>query len=241
MDQQTQQLVAQVRQWLSQGFGKAFADLDSAELRAQTEPRERPVAGTQQRLKEAQRLSLAGDVKGAWTSLAHAANISLDAAGYPDESEFRGQGKMAARSHACFWRGISCALVGGIESQLMQWDLMACDMWFGQAAWAFFELGEVEWGARAMAEWGEARLAVGDWDMAQMFLRAAGGMYLGLDDMQSSVALLERLAHPGPSRWESAFLLGRSPTEDERLMLVTILGGKNAYALRQAVVNYQPR
>jgi hypothetical protein len=236
MDEELALAVQQFLTWLDGPFGAAFAQLDGPDLRLQTEQRDRPVAGVQQRLQDAQRKVVNGQRADALNDVRWAANIALDGAGYPDPKEFRGKNVSIARAHACLWRGISCGLLGDIEKQLMNWDLMACDMWFGQAAWGFLNNGETAHGARALAEWSEARMAVGDWDSAHMFGTAAMALFVSVDEHQSSVAVAGRLAKNGPSDLDSAVLFGRTPSQSELVGLVTVLGGKNAYHLRANIM-----
>ena len=56
----------------------------------------------------------------------------------------------------------TCGILGSIEPQLISWDPMSCDMWFGQAAYIYLNLERGIEVARVLAEWSEARAFVGD-------------------------------------------------------------------------------
>lgn len=89
-----------------------------------------------------------------------------------------------------------------------------------------------------MAEWAEARQSIGDQESADWFARYAGTLYSSVDDLQSGVAVMHRLTHFDKPTQDSVVLLGRQPSREESLMLVTVLGGSNAIKMRSAMISY---
>ena len=235
-DEEVEQEIATLRTWLSGPFGEAVRQLDSENTRTITEQLDRPVHGAKDCLTRGYKLYTEGKVRAALMEVRMAANMSLDGAGYPDAADDEKWNKTAARGAACLWRGISCGILGSIEPQLMSWDQMACDMWFGQAAYIYLSLERGIEVARVLAEWSEARAFVGDSSSSHWFGQLAGVIYSNEGDTQGSIAVLNKLAYPGPSKWDSAMLLGRSPNTDEECMLRTVLGGRNNYAFREALL-----
>lgn len=230
-------VLAQLRIWIEGPFGDAVRQLDSADIRAQTEQRDRPVQGAKYCLTNGYRLYAEGNARAALMEVRTAANMSLDGAAFPDPADDEQSDRTAARGAACLWRGISCAILGSVEPQLISWDLMACDMWFGQAVCIYLRLDRRLDVARVLAEWSEARAFAGDSEYSAQFGELAGVIFNEEDDTQGSIAVLNKLAYPGPSQWDSAMLLGRNPSRDEASMLKTVLGGRNTYAFREALLN----
>lgn len=228
-------VVATFWTWIEGPFGEAVRQLDSPDIKTQTEQRDRPVQGAKYRLTNGYRLYAEGNARAALMEVRTAANMTLDGAAYPDPIDDEHGDRTAARGAACLWRGISCAILGSVEPQLISWDLMACDMWFGQAAFIYLRLDRRLEVARVLAEWSEARVLVGDSAYSSQFGELAGVIYNEEGDTQGSIAVLNKLANPGPSQWDSAMLLDRSPTSDEASMLRTVLGGRNTYAFREAL------
>ena len=235
-DEEVEQEIATLRTWLSGPFGEAVRQLDSQDIKTQTAQRDRPVRGAKDCLIRGFKLYTEGKVNAALMEVRMAANMSLDGVGYPDAADDENRDRTAARGAACLWRGISCGILGSIEPQLISWDPMSCDMWFGQAAYIYLNLERGIEVARVLAEWSEARAFVGDSSSSQSFGRLAEIIYMKEDDFQGAVAVANKLAYPGPSRWDSAMLLGRSPNTDEECMLRTVLGGRNTYAFREALL-----
>jgi len=229
-------VIATFRMWIEGPFGEAVRQLDSPDIKTQTEQRDRPVQGAKSCLTNGYRLYSEGNARAALMEVRTAANMTLDGAAYPDSADDEHRDRTAARGAACLWRGISCAILGSVEQQLISWDLMSCDMWFGQAACIYLRLDRRLDVARVLAEWSEARALVGDSVYSAQFGQIAGLIYNEEGDTQGSIAVLNKLAYPGPSQWDSAMLLGRSPSEDEALMLRTVLGGRNTYAFREALL-----
>lgn len=234
-DEELEQAIAQFRTWLSGPFGEAVRQLDSQDVKTKTEQRDRPVREAKDCLTRGYKLYTEGNVNAALREVRTAANLSLDGAAYPDAADDENGDKTAARGAACLWRGISCGILGSIEPQLISWDLMACDMWLGQAAYIYLSLERDIEAARVLAEWSEARAFVGD-EVSHQFGLTACLIYSKEGDTQSSIAVGNKLAYPGPSQWDSAMLLGRSPNTDEECMLRTVLGGRNTYAFREALL-----
>jgi hypothetical protein len=59
--------------------------------------------------------------------------------------------------------------------------------------------------------------SIGDRESADWFARHAGTLYLSVDDLQSSVAVMHRPTHFDKPTQDSVVLLGRQPSREESL------------------------
>lgn len=227
------EIVENLEEWL-RPFGAVAGYIDTDEARSDARKIERPVERARGLIVSANRRFMMSELSEARKELADAANIALDGVIFPDSREFASVS--LARAHGSLWRGVCAGLLGKVEPTLINWDPICCDMWFGQSAWFFLESKEHGSCARAMAEWAEARQFVGDWSSAQMLSTFSRALYLSVDDLQAAVAVWHRLTHFDEPKHDSVILLGREPTREEMLMLVTVLGGRNAVELRSAMI-----
>jgi hypothetical protein len=79
-------------------------------------------------------------------------NLAADDATFPHPAEFPFDGSEVGRGHAYMWRGIAYALLGNVEHQFMEFDLMSCDAWFRNTVWIFLNLQDQIMAGRALSE-----------------------------------------------------------------------------------------
>ena len=237
MSAEIEEMIERFCQWLDPPFGELVRQLKGPDASGQGERQDRPVLHARQSLIDGYAAFQRRDSQTCLNFLYTAANLAADGATFPDPAEFPFDGSEVGRGHACMWRGIACALLGNIEQQFIEFDLMSCDAWFGNAVWIFLDSQERILAGRALSEWAEARMAIGDNQTAGLFFNTASAIFISQDEGQRAITCSQRFARQGPANVDSAFFLGRPATHDEVIQLPTVLGGKNSYAMRDFIIN----
>ena len=235
-DEMIAKVLKQIEEQLRR-FGEIGEQLENDKENRSQPTFERPVKQSYELIVNANRRFLASDSEGCRNDLIQSAMVAQSGVVNPDRREFTS--KVLAQAHGSLWRGISAGLLGLVERDMSRSDFVNCDVWFGLSAFYFLSAGDRINCARAMAEWAEARQSIGDRESADWFARWAGTLYSSVDDDQSAVAVMHRLIHFDKPTQDSVVLLGRQPSREESLMLVTVLGGSNAIKMRSAMISYR--
>ena len=122
------------------------------------------------------------------------------------------------------------------QAEAFTWpDATLSDSWFGAAFTIFLDTSEGTMAGRALQEWAESRRLCGDEEGANVLFLAAICAFALTGNQDRMSLVVNRPAETGPVAMDSSFFLGRMATLEERDVLSSVLGARNAHRFFTAV------